>query len=261
MTPTGVPKLKLEAVAKTYRVAGQTLPILEDIHLEIAEGELVCLLGRSGCGKTTLLQIASGLEPPTSGGVFLDGQPVTKPDARIGLVFQKFSLFPWLTVTENVAFGLKLHGVPGWPQRVTQALALVGLTGFENARPAQLSTGMAQRVALARTLVTEPHMVLMDEPFSALDPFTRMTLADELVRIWQTTRLTTLFVTHDIDEAIYLGDRVVLLSPRPGHVQCVLDIPLRRPRHRGLPSFFAIRSRLYQALGLPLPDMLAQPTG
>jgi ABC-type nitrate/sulfonate/bicarbonate transport system ATPase subunit len=254
-------KLKLEGVAKVFQVSGQTLPVLEDINLEIAEGELVCLLGRSGCGKTTLLHIAAGLEPATAGRVYVDGQAVTKPDARLGMVFQKFSLLPWLNVAENVAFGLKLHAVADWPERVAQALQLVGLTGFEKAMPTQLSTGMAQRVALARTLVTEPQVVLMDEPFSALDPFTRMNLADELVRIWQTTRLTTLFVTHDIDEAIYLGDRVVLLSPRPGHVQCVMDIPLRRPRHRGLPSFFAIRSRLYEALGLPLPEMLVQPIG
>jgi NitT/TauT family transport system ATP-binding protein len=167
----------------------------------------------------------------------------------------------WGHVTENAAFGLKLHAIADWSTRVAQALKLVGLAGFETARLAQLATGMAQRAALARTLVTQPQVLRMDEPFSALDPFTRLALADELLHIWQTTRLTTLFVTHDIDEAIYLGDRVVILTPRPGSVQCVMDIPLRRPRHRSLPGFFAIRSRVYEAFGLPMPEALVQPAG
>ena len=251
--------LKLEEVSKTYYARRQTVQALADVTLEVAAGELVCVVGQSGCGKSTLLQIAAGLESPTTGRVIVGGQPVTGPNRRWGMVFQGFSLFPWLDVTGNVAFGLKVRGVADWPERVARVLRLVGLDGFQRARPHHLSGGMAQRVALARTLVNEPQVLLLDEPFGALDAFTRMAMQDELVRIRQKARLTTLFVTHDIDEAVYLGDRVVVLTPRPGRIKRVLDVPLSRPRDRSHPDFFYLRARVYEEFGLRMeyPDALS----
>ena len=243
-------ELKLEGVSKTYPGRAGAVQALEDINLEVAEGELVCVVGQSGCGKTTLMHIVAGLESPTTGRVYAGGQLVTGPDCRRGMVFQHFSLFPWLDVAGNVAFGLKVRGVEHWQERVERILRLVGLDSFRRARPQHLSDGMAQRVALARTLVNEPQVLLLDEPFGALDAVTHMAMQDELVRIWQETRLTTLLVTHDIDEAIYLGDRVVVLTPRPGRVKCVLDVPLPRPRHRAHPDFFYARRRVYEEFGL-----------
>ncbi|HIP96116.1 MAG TPA: ABC transporter ATP-binding protein [Anaerolineae bacterium] len=243
-------ELKLEGVSKTYPGRDGAVQALEDINLEVAEGELVCVVGQSGCGKSTLLQIVAGLEPPTTGRVYAGGRPVTGPDCRRGMVFQGFSLFPWLDVAGNVAFGLKVRGVEDWQERVERILRLVGLDSFRRARPQHLSGGMAQRVALARTLVNEPQVLLLDEPFGALDAFTRMAMQDELVRIWQEAQLTTLFVTHDIDEAIYLGDRVVVLTPRPGRVKRVLDVPLPRPRDRAHPDFFYVRRQVYEEFGL-----------
>ncbi len=251
-------ELKLEGISKTYPVRDGVIQALENVDLEIGQGELVCVVGQSGCGKSTLLQIVAGLEPPTTGCVYVGGQPVTGPDWRRGMVFQGFSLFPWLDVTGNVAFGLKVRGVKDWPDRVEGVLHLVGLGEFRRARPHHLSGGMAQRVALARTLVTEPQVLLLDEPFGALDAFTRMAMQEELVRIWQQARLTTLFVTHDIDEALYLGDRMVVLTPRPGRVKRVLDVPLPRPRDRAHPDFFAMRRQVYEEFGLHVeyPDMV-----
>ena len=248
--------LKLEGVSKTYHTHHQTVHALTDITLEVAAHELVCLVGQSGCGKSTLLQIAAGLESPTTGHVHVGGRPIAGPDYRRGMVFQGFSLFPWLDVTSNVAFGLQVRGVKDWSERVERILCLVGLDGFQRAKPHHLSGGMAQRVALARTLVNEPQVLLLDEPFGALDALTRMAMQDELVRIWQEARLTTLFVTHDIDEAVYLGDRVVVLTPRPGRIKCVLDVPLPRPRDRSHPDFFYLRGQVYQEFGLRMqyPD-------
>ncbi len=243
-------ELKLEGVSKIYPARDGTIRALEDVTLEVARGELVCVVGQSGCGKSTLLQIVAGLEPPTTGHVYAGGRLVTGPDCRRGMVFQGFSLFPWLDVAGNVAFGLKVQGVKDWQKQVERILRLVGLDGFQRVKPQHLSGGMAQRAALARTLVNEPQVLLLDEPFGALDAFTRMAMQDELVRIWQESHLTILFVTHDIDEAIYLGDRVVVLTPRPGRVKRVLDVPLPRPRDRAHPDFFYVRRRVYEEFGL-----------
>lgn len=243
-------ELKLENVYKTYYTKQGDIKALHDINLEIAAGELVCLLGQSGCGKSTLLQLAAGLESPTTGYIYAHGEPVTGPSRRRGVVFQEFSLFPWLDVTHNVAFGLQLQAIKDWPRQVSEVLHLVGLEGFQHAMPQQLSGGMAQRVALARTLVNKPEVLLLDEPFNALDAFTRMALQDELIRIWQETRLTTVFVTHDIDEAIYLGNRVIILTPRPGRIMYQVEVPLPHPRDRSHPDLFAIRRNVYAALGL-----------
>ena len=243
-------ELKLEGVSKTFFARNGAVQALEDINLEVAEGELVCVVGQSGCGKSTLLQIVAGLELPTTGRVYADGELVTGPDWRRGVVFQGFSLFPWLDVAGNVAFGLKVRGVKDWPERVERILRMVGLDSFRHARPQHLSGGMAQRVALARTLVSEPQVLLLDEPFGALDAFTRMAMQEEVVRIWQEAQLTTIFVTHDIDEAIYLGDRVIVLTPRPGRVKRVVDVPLAHPRDLAHPDFYYIRNQVYEEFGL-----------
>jgi ABC-type nitrate/sulfonate/bicarbonate transport system ATPase subunit len=243
-------ELRLERVSKTYSARSGDICALEEIDLQVPDGELICLVGQSGCGKSTLLQIVAGLENPTSGRVYAGGERVKGPDRRRGMVFQGFSLFPWLDVAQNVAFGLKVRGVKDWEERVDRVLSLVELDGFQRTRPEHLSGGMAQRVALARTLVNEPEVLLLDEPFGALDAFTRMAMQEELVRIWQAERLTTLFVTHDIEEAIYLGDRVVVLSPRPGRIKRVLEVPLPRPRDRAHPDFCRIRSQVYKEFGL-----------
>jgi sulfonate transport system ATP-binding protein len=251
-------ELELENVSKIYPTRSGAVRALENVNLAISTGEMVCVVGQSGCGKSTMLQIAAGLEPPTTGCVYAGGSQVTGPDWHRGVVFQGFSLFPWLDVAGNVAFGLQVRGVKGWREHVDRVLRLVGLEGFERASPDQLSGGMAQRVALARTLVNEPEVLLLDEPFGALDAFTRMSMQEELVRIWEQAQLTTLFVTHDIDEAIYLGDRVVVLSPRPGRVKRVLGVPLPRPRDRAHPDFCRIRSQIYQEFGLRVeyPDIV-----
>lgn len=248
-------ELKLEGVSKTFQSGNQKTHALDSINLEVVAGELVCLLGTSGCGKSTLLQLVAGLEMPTSGQIFVKGQLVTEPDCRLGMVFQEYSLFPWLSVEENVAFGLRVRGEDGISERVRNSLRLMRLQGFEKSMPSQLSGGMAQRVALARTMVNNPEILLMDEPFSALDVFTRMAMEEELVRIWRKMQLTTLFVTHNVDEAVYLGDRVVILSPRPGRIKRVLDVPLPRPRDRTHPDFFAVRHWVYEEFASEVPQV------
>jgi len=218
---------------------------LEDINLEIYPGELICFIGESGCGKSTLLQIMAGFEVPTEGELLVDGQPITGPDHRRGVVFQESSLLPWLDVKDNIGLGLEIRGVSGKKhEQVARFLDIMGLTQFEHHFPSELSGGMAQRVAIARALINEPNILLLDEPFGALDAFTRMRLQDELVRIWEQERYTTLFVTHDIDEAVYLATRVVALTPRPGRIARIFNIQLRRPRDRTSSEFIRLRGMI-----------------
>ena len=224
------------------------------ISLTVSEGELLCLLGRSGCGKSTLLHIIAGLEALTAGSLTVDGRPVDGPSHRRGLVFQQYALFPWLDVYRNVRFGLEARNT-GLDSRVKDRavrdlLALVGLEGFEAARPHELSGGMAQRVAIARALVNEPEILLLDEPFNALDAFTRMAMQDELVRIVKQRGMTAIFVTHDIDEALYLGDRVAILTPRPGRIREIVPVPIARPRDRNDPPLLRLRDHVYREFGL-----------
>ncbi len=208
------------------------VPALGRIDLEVAEGEFVAICGPSGCGKTTLLEILSGLRRPTDGVVRLDGRPVDRPQPEIGVVFQEESTFPWRTVTRNAAFGLEALGAPRAKRRarVAEILRTVGLADFAHAYPAQLSGGMRQRVAIARTLVTRPRVVVMDEPFSALDEQTRLLLGGELLRIVGETGATVVLVTHSIQEAALLADRIVVLGARPASVREVIDNPLPKPR-------------------------------
>jgi len=220
-------RVVIENVAKVFEHAGKRMVALQDINLALKDQELVVLVGPSGCGKSTLLNMVGGLLSPTSGRIYVEGLPEER-DLSIGIVFQDVGLFPWRTVQENIAFGLEEAGLSRREQmeRVREYVALVGLEGFERAFPHQLSGGMRQRVGIARALCIQPDLLLMDEPFSALDAQTRTLMQEELLRIWDRTRLSTLYVTHNIQEAVYLADRVVVLSRRPGRIVSIIDIDL-----------------------------------
>ena len=226
---------------------------IDHVNLEVKDGEFVMIVGPSGCGKTTLINILGGLNTATSGEVLLDGKPVQGPGADRGMVFQGYSLFPWLSVQKNVEFGLKMKKMPK-AQRAEQAkkfIDLVGLTGFENALPKQLSGGMKQRVAIARTLANEPEILLMDEPFGALDAQTRVVMQELLADISKKTKTTILFITHDIDEAVLLGDRIYVMSRRPGTIREVLDVNIPGVRsHESLvlPEFLATKKKIMDML-------------
>jgi len=235
--------LDVLALRKRYN----DVPVLGGIDLHVEPGEIVALVGPSGCGKSTLLRLIAGLDTDFAGDVTVGTARVTGPTPAVGLVFQEPRLFPWLSVTDNVAFGLK-DGKPN--AFVADTLNVVGLTDFARALPKQLSGGMAQRVALARALVTEPQVLLLDEPFSALDAFTRMRLQDHLLAAWERYRPTLLLVTHDLDESVYLADRVVLLSERPSTIQLTKSVEVPRPRERGNLALATLRAELLQALHL-----------
>ena len=244
-------RIRLSGVGKRFRIDGAPVAALEGVDLRVGAGEFLTVVGASGCGKSTLLRVIAGLDAPSEGAVTHDRQPVRGPSLSRGLVFQEPRLFPWLTVAQNVALGLENSPARrGAKQRaVADQIALVGLSGFENAYPDQLSGGMAQRAAIARGLVNQPDVLLLDEPFGALDALTRARLQDELQEIWARQQTTMLLVTHDVEEAVYLGDRVVVMAPRPGRIETVFDVPLPRLRDRTDPAFAHLRSRVLTALG------------
>jgi ABC-type nitrate/sulfonate/bicarbonate transport system ATPase subunit len=228
---------------------GQTVVALNNVNVEIKAGEFVSLIGPSGCGKSTFLRLLAGLATPDEGSFSLDGVPITEAGYDRGLVFQDPTLFPWLTVYDNVAFGLKVRNIHHEKKKEVQDfIRLVGLEGFEKAHPHQLSGGMAQRAALARALVNHPKVLLLDEPFGALDAFTRMNMQDELIKIWQERGTTTVMVTHDVDEAIYLSDRIFVMSPRPARIESVIEVEIGRPRERDLPEFLRLRGKILKIL-------------
>lgn len=226
-------KLRLSGVSRSFPTPRGTLVALENINLEVSEGEFLCIVGPSGCGKSTLLNLMAGLDQPTSGEIWMDGRRIKGPGTDRLVIFQELGLFPWLTVQENVEFGLRMQGLPKQERRARsqQYLRLVHLSGFETSYVHQLSGGMKQRVALARSLVTEPDVLLMDEPFAALDAQTRDLLHEELARLWAETGKTIVFVTHNVREAVRLGGRVLLLTFRPGRIKSQFIITLPRPRH------------------------------
>ena len=248
--------VSIRNVSKVYPAhnGSSAVVALQAVDLEVFEGEFVAIVGPSGCGKSTLLEIIAGLVAPTTGEVAIAGRPVRGPHPDVGVVFQEDSAFPWLSVWENVEFGLKMRGVPAAERRrrVAEMVRLVGLAGFENHVPGQLSGGMRQRVAIARTLVLGPRIILMDEPFGALDAQTRLLMGDELLRLWERLRSTVIFVTHDIAEAVRLADRVVLMTARPGRVKEVVPVPLPRPRDFEMvsarPEFNTLVGRLWGSL-------------
>jgi NitT/TauT family transport system ATP-binding protein len=242
--------IEFKHISKTYSIEGgrKRLLALSQVSLSAQPEEFVCLLGPSGCGKSTLLKIVAGLENADSGSVTVDGEPVKSPRAGCGMVFQDYALYPWLNVEQNVSFGLELRGENKELVRrtATRFIQLVGLLGFEKAFPRQLSGGMKQRVALARVLAMSPKILLMDEPFGALDSFTRMEMQEELIKLWRQQPATVLFVTHDIEEAVYLADRIVVMTPRPGQVKTIVSVPISRPRHRTDPDFTQIRNNVLE---------------
>ncbi|MFC0284595.1 ABC transporter ATP-binding protein [Camelimonas abortus] len=250
MSKATTPILELRNVSKVFDFNGQRVQALSGASLTVEKGEFICLIGASGCGKSTLLRIAAGFETPTSGEVLMWGKPVEGPDPSRGMVFQDYGLFPWLTVRGNIAFGLVSRGRPKEEiaATVNRYMDMVGLRKFADAYPHQLSGGMKQRVAIARVLANDAEMVLMDEPFGALDAMTRDRLQDELLELWAATGLTVLFVTHSIEEAVFLADRVVAMSPGPGRIDSELAIDLARPRNVASPEFNVIRAGLNQRL-------------
>jgi ABC-type nitrate/sulfonate/bicarbonate transport system ATPase subunit len=244
-------KLAIDAVSRTFPGVhgGPPTRALEPTSLVVEDNDFICILGPSGCGKSTLLRIAAGLDEPTSGRVLLDGAPVTGPGPDRGMVFQSYTLFPWLTVRQNICFGLREKGVPQAEQARIAAhyLERVGLRGFEGHYPKMLSGGMQQRTALARALANDPRILLLDEPFGALDNQTRALMQELLLGIWESDRKTVLFVTHDIDEAIFMANRVAVMTARPGRIKSDVRIELPHPRHytvKTTPEFSAYKARL-----------------
>jgi len=232
--------------------AGGEVRVLERINIDVWAGEFVCLIGPSGCGKTTLLNVIAGFQKASRGEVYVQGEPVHGPDRRRIYIFQEGSVFPWLTVGENVALGLMAKTEAERRGIVQHYLDMVGLTGFERVYPRQLSGGMRQRLELARALAADPAILYMDEPFGALDYFTRFKMRADLIRIWQREKKTVLFVTHDIDEAVQLADRIIVLSPRPASVQAIVDVDLPRPRDTSAPNYLHARDRILGIMGVNL---------
>jgi NitT/TauT family transport system ATP-binding protein len=243
-------KLKADHVHTVFTRDGKTTPVLEDISLEVGDGEFVCLLGPSGCGKSTLLSTMAGFLSPTSGEIRIDGEVVRGPDPRRIFVFQERGVFPWLTVEGNIAFGLFHLTVAERKQRVTHYIRMVGLEGFEKAYPPALSGGMKQRLEVARALAVNPDMLFLDEPFGALDSITRLVMRGELLRIWEAERKTIIFVTHDIDEAVQLADRVVVMSARPATIQQIVKIDIPHPRDISSARYLELRDGIFQQIGL-----------
>ncbi len=237
--------LRLDHISKQF---DSGITALSDVSLRVQPAEIVALVGASGCGKSTLLRIVAGLDLPSAGHVFIQGEPLAGPHPAVGVVFQEPRLMPWLTVAENVRFGLARLPPAEQEARTRAVLARVGLTDFAGALPRQLSGGMAQRVAIARALVAQPALLLLDEPFSALDPFTKMDLQDHLLQVWAYDRPTLLLVTHDLEEALVLSDRIVVLRGHPGRIHETMRVDLPRPRRRTDPDFQACKQRLLDAL-------------
>lgn len=239
--------LKISGLHKSFRVNQEQVPVLRNIDISIRQGEFVSIVGSSGCGKSTLLRILAGLERDYEGDVTLKNERIAKPGLDRGMVFQEHRLFPWLTVRNNIAYALKNISEEEKQRLIDAHIELVGLKGFENAYPGQLSGGMAQRASLARALVNRPEVLLLDEPFGALDAFTKIQMQHEIMRIREKEKATMILVTHDIDEAIFLGDRVVVMSARPGTIKKIFPVELdRHYRDRSSPAFIEIRRAVYR---------------
>lgn len=242
--------LSIKDLKKTFPKEQGVMTAISDFSLEVREGEFICILGPSGCGKTTLLRIIAGLETLTSGEMLINGRTIAGPGSDRGMVFQEFALFPWRTVRKNVEFGLEIKKIPPRERSdISQKyIELVGLKGFENYHPHQLSGGMKQRVGIARALANDPAVLLMDEPFGALDAQTRNLMQKELLRIWQETKKTVIFITHSVDEACFLADRIVVMTSRPGTIKDIFEIKTLRPRDRASVEFAQIRKTILAEL-------------
>ena len=244
------PKLRVAHVGKIFERDGNSLTVLEDINFDVSDGEFVCLVGPSGCGKSTLLNLMGGFLAPTTGSISIDGKVVDGPDPRRILVFQEHGVFPWLTVEGNIAFGLSKLPRPEREERIAHYVQLVRLGGFERSYPSDLSGGMKQRLQVARALAVNPDVLFLDEPFGALDSVTRLIMRGELLRIWHEERRTIIFVTHDIDEAVQLADRVVVLSSRPAKIEDLLTVDIAHPRSLSSSRYLQLRDELLGKIGL-----------
>jgi ABC-type nitrate/sulfonate/bicarbonate transport system ATPase subunit len=247
---TAAPKVSVRDVSRTFATDGGPIDVLSSVSLDVADGEFVCILGPSGCGKSTLLNIVGGFLQASSGSVVIDGHDVAGPDPRRIFVFQERGVFPWLTVNGNVGFGLFALPEKERDARVAHYVKLVGLEGFENAYPQELSGGMKQRLEVARALAVNPDVLFLDEPFGALDSITRLVMRSELLRIRRAEKKTILFVTHDIDESVQLADRVVVMSTRPATIRRIVDIDMPHPRDLSSPRYIALRDLLLGEIGL-----------
>jgi NitT/TauT family transport system ATP-binding protein len=243
-------KLSAQHLTLTYTRDGKSTPVLNDVNLDVGKGEFVCVVGPSGCGKSTLLSMFGGFLSPNSGEVRIDGQVVSGPDPRRIFVFQERGVFPWLTVEGNIEFGLFKQSRAERQRRIAHYIEMVGLKGFEKAYPAELSGGMKQRLEVARALAVNPDMLLLDEPFGALDSITRLIMRGELLRIWREERNTVIFVTHDIDEAVQLADRVAVMSGRPANIQRTFEIDIKHPRDISAPRYLELRNAILEELGI-----------
>ena len=243
--------LDIEGVSHHFDLEGRPLAVLDDVSFHVEPGQFVALLGPSGCGKSTLLRLLAGLDHPRSGRIVVDGHQVSDPDPSRILVFQDPTLFPWRTVRDNVGLGLEAQGIMrSHGARIDRAIEMVGLKGFEKAYPHQLSGGMAQRVALARALVNRPRLLLLDEPLGKLDSLTRLAMQTELLRLWQDSGLTSVLVTHDVEEALFLSQRVIVFGARPARIVADITVDLPYPRHRGDPRLAELRHQALTHLGL-----------
>ncbi|MFE7507633.1 ABC transporter ATP-binding protein [Promicromonospora sp. NPDC057488] len=252
-TLTGTAKISVRDTRKTFALKDEEFVALDGVSLDVADNEFVTVVGPSGCGKSTLMNIVAGLETPTSGEVLVDGAGVTGPGPERGVIFQQYALFPWLTVRKNVEFGLKVAGLPAAErrERAEHYVRLVGLEQFADALPKTLSGGMKQRCAIARAYAVNPSILLMDEPFGALDALTRVRLQEQLLDTWSTEKRTVLFITHDVDEAVFLAGRVVVMAARPGRIHEVIDVDLPYPRTEEVrlsPQFAELRNRVWRAV-------------
>ncbi|MEO7938866.1 MAG: ABC transporter ATP-binding protein [Burkholderiaceae bacterium] len=245
-------QIEARHLSKHYVIerTGRKVKALDDVNLHIQEGEFLCIVGPSGCGKSTFLQMVAGLEPVTEGDLVINGQSVTGPGADRGVVFQSYALFPWRTVVGNIEFGLEIKGLSAKDRRATalRCAHTVGLKGFEDAYPNELSGGMKQRVGIARALANDPPILLMDEPFAALDAQTREMLQEEVLSIWRSTKRTVLFVTHSVQEAVFLGSRIAIMSARPGRIKTIIDVDLPYPRDITSPEFGSLMKPVYADL-------------
>lgn len=242
--------IRIQRVTKEYQAKGGSMVAIDNISMDITDHEFLCLVGPSGCGKSTLLRMISGLEPISKGEVLIDGKPIEGTSPKVGFVFQEYTLFPWRTVQKNVEFGLEIKNVPPAEREKTAAkyIDMVGLSSFRDSYPHQLSGGMKQRCAIARTLAVGPEILLMDEPFGALDAQTRNILQEQLLEIWQKEKIKVIFVTHSVDEAVFLADKVAIMTARPGRIKEIVDISLPRPRTRTDPEVNKVRDAILKSL-------------
>lgn len=246
-------KISVRGIRKTFELANAEFVALERVDLDIADNEFVTVVGPSGCGKSTLMNILAGLDEPTAGEALVDGKQVKGPGPERGVIFQQYALFPWLTVRKNVEFGLKLAGLPRGErrERADYFIKMVGLEQFADALPKTLSGGMKQRCAIARAYAVNPSILLMDEPFGALDALTRVKLQEQLLETWSNEKRTVMFITHDVDEAVFLGNRVIVMAARPGRIYDVIDVNLPYPRAENVrlsPEFTALRNRVWHSV-------------